>query len=181
MDRPHHQPVLQRDRHAEVVSLLGLIAASCDKIARELRVLQRSEIAETFDPLQRNRWGALPLPQKRNPHKLERICSLARVVKGNVAVGLENVSLEDERDLTNSASERVIWGEDFVLLDFMLHEITDIVRDLEFNEKNIQRNLLMSGGAILSERIMVELVSKGIGRQDAHELLRRGNCHPRGR
>jgi adenylosuccinate lyase len=164
--------VVQRDRHAEVINLLGLIAASCDKIARELRVLQRSEIAETFEPFAEKQVGSSTMPQKRNPHKLERVCSLARVVKANMSIGIEDVSLEDERDLTNSAAERVVFGESFVLLDYMLHEITDIMHGLEFNEKNIQRNLLLSGGAILAERVMVELVAKGIGRQDAHEILR---------
>ncbi len=112
------------------------------------------------------------MPQKRNPHKLERVCGLARVVKANVWVALENVSLEDERDLTNSAPERVIFGESFVLLDYMLHEIAGIIKGLEFSSRNIQRNLALSGGAILAEQIMVELVRKGVGRQDAHEILR---------
>src|SRR5271157_2845344 len=164
--------VVQRDRHAEIINLLALIASSCDKIARELRVLQRSEIAETFEPFAEKQVGSSTMPQKRNPHKLERVCSLARVVKANVSIGLEDVSLEDERDLTNSAAERVIFGESFVLLDYMLQEITGIVTGLEFSEKNIQRNLLLSGGAILAERVMVELVAKGVGRQDAHEILR---------
>ncbi len=113
------------------------------------------------------------MPQKRNPHKLERVCGLARVVKANIWVALEDVSLEDERDLTNSAPERVIFGESFVLLDYMLKEITGIVKGLEFNEKNILRNLNLTGGAILAEQIMVEMVNRGIGRQDAHEILRK--------
>jgi adenylosuccinate lyase len=165
--------VVQRDRHAEVLSVLALIAASCDKVAREFRVLQRNEIAETFEPFNEKQVGSSTMPQKRNPHKLERVCGLARVVKANIWVALEDVSLEDERDLTNSAPERVIFGESFVLLDYMLKEITGIVKGLEFNEKNIQRNLNITGGAILAEQIMVEMVNRGIGRQDAHEILRK--------
>jgi len=164
--------VVQRDRHAEVLCVLSLIAASCDKVARELRILQRNEIAETFEPFTQTQVGSSTMPQKRNPHKLERVCSLARVVKANSWVALENISLEDERDLTNSASERVIFGESFVILDYMISEIIRIVKNLEFNEKNIQRNLNLTGGAILAENIMVELVNRGIGRQDAHEILR---------
>ncbi|OLS12986.1 MAG: adenylosuccinate lyase [Promethearchaeota archaeon CR_4] len=165
--------VVQRDRHAEVLSVVALIAATCDKIARELRVLQRNEIAEIFEPFGKKQVGSSTMPQKRNPHKLERVCGLARVVKANIWVALENVSLEDERDLTNSAPERVIFGESFVLIDYMLKEITGIVKDLEFNDKNIQRNLNLTGGAILAEQIMVEMVNRGIGRQDAHEILRK--------
>ena len=165
--------VVQRDRHAEVLSVVALIAASCDKVARELRVLQRNEIAETFEPFNQKQVGSSTMPQKRNPHKLERVCGLARVVKANIWVALEDVSLEDERDLTNSAPERVIFGESFVLLDYMLKEITAIVKGLEFNEENIQRNLNLTGGAILAEQIMVEMVNRGIGRQDAHEILRK--------
>ncbi|MHA1733930.1 MAG: adenylosuccinate lyase [Promethearchaeota archaeon] len=164
--------VVQRDRYAELHAFLAIVAATCSKIAREIRVLQRNEIAEVFEPFAKKQVGSSTMPQKRNPHKCERICGIARVVKSNVIVALDNVELEDERDLTNSAPERVIFPENFILLDFVLNQLEGIVRGLEFNEENIARNLALTGGGILAERVMVELVDKGIGRQEAHEILR---------
>jgi adenylosuccinate lyase len=163
--------VVQRDRYAELLTFLGLVSASCDKIAREIRVLQRNEIAEVFEPFRSKQVGSSTMPHKRNPHKSERICGLARVIKSNVFVALENVTLEDERDLTNSSSERVIFPEGFILLDFILHQLNNIIENLEFNYENIERNLNLNSG-IMTERIMLELVDRGIGRQDAHEILR---------
>jgi len=112
------------------------------------------------------------MPHKRNPHKSERICSLARVVKSNIIPALDNMVLEDERDLTNSASERVIFAENFVFLDFMINELTKILQGLEFDEEKIEENLNLTKGACLAEKIMVELVNKGLGRQEGHEILR---------
>jgi adenylosuccinate lyase len=113
------------------------------------------------------------MPHKRNPHKSERVCSLARRLKSNVINALDNVVLEDERDLTNSASERVIFAENFVFLDFMIKEMSKNFKDIELNEENIKRNLNLTKGACLAEKVMIELVKKGFGRQEAHELLRK--------
>ncbi|MHA1473402.1 MAG: adenylosuccinate lyase, partial [Promethearchaeota archaeon] len=113
------------------------------------------------------------MPHKRNPHKSERICSLARLLKSNVIPALDNIILEDERDLTNSANERIIFSENFILLDFMISQLTDIIQGLEFNEFNIEKNLNLTKGASLVEKVMVNLVKKGIGRQEGHELLRK--------
>ena len=164
--------VVQRDRHAEIILTLSLIAGTIDKIARHLRVLQRNEIAETFEPFKKKQVGSSTMPQKRNPHKLERLCGLSRVIKSNMYVALENITLEDERDISNSGSERVIFPETFVLLDYMLVQLRSILTGLELNFENIEKNLNLTEGAILSERIMIELVGKGVGRQEAHELLR---------
>jgi adenylosuccinate lyase len=165
--------VIQRDRHAEVIFLTTLIGQSLAKIARENRVLQRNEIAEMFEPFKKTQVGSSTMPHKRNPHKSERICSLARILKSNIIPALDNIVLEDERDITNSASERVIFGENFVFLDYMIKELTSNLKGIEFNEKNIKENLNLTKGAILSEKVMVQLVKKGIGRQEAHELLRK--------
>ncbi|MBY9008108.1 MAG: adenylosuccinate lyase [Candidatus Lokiarchaeota archaeon] len=164
--------VVQRDRHAEVIFLTSLIGQTLAKIARENRILQRNEIAEMFEPFKKKQVGSSTMPHKRNPHKSERICSLARILKSNTIVALDNIVLEDERDLTNSASERVIFSENFVFLDFMIHQLIQNLKGLEFNKNNIEKNLNLTKGACLAERIMVELVNKGIGRQEAHELLR---------
>jgi adenylosuccinate lyase len=119
------------------------------------------------------------MPHKRNPHKAERLCSLARVVKSNLIIGIDNIGLEDERDLTNSANERIIFAENFILLDYMLTQMAQILEGQEFNEEAIQRNLDLTQGAFLAERIMVVLVEKGIGRQDGHEILRQAAIEAR--
>jgi len=166
--------VVQRDRIAETILLTALIAGTCVKIAREFRILQRTEIGEMFEPFkEKTQVGSSTMPHKRNPHKSERICSLGRVIKSNAIVALDNIVLEDERDMTNSASERVILPENFIFLDFILTQLENHLRNVEINEINITRNLNLTRGAILSEKIMVELVKKGIGRQNAHELLRK--------
>lgn len=165
--------VIQRDRHAEVVFDLALIAATGEKIAREIRNLQRTEIGEVCESFQQHQVGSSTMPQKRNPHKSERICSLARIVRAQVAPALENIPLEHERDLTNSAAERIIFPEAFILTDYLLRELNAVLQGLTINRDAVRRNLELTGGLIMSERIMIGLVAKGIGRQDAHELLRR--------
>jgi len=164
--------IVQRDRQAEVILLTALIGQTLAKIARENRILQRNEIAEMFEPFKKSQVGSSTMPHKRNPHKSERICSLARIVKSNVIPALDNIVLEDERDLTNSASERVIFAENFIFLDFMIKELTKNIQGLEFDEVKIEQNLNLTRGAILAEKIMVKLVNKGIGRQEGHEILR---------
>lgn len=164
--------VVQRDRYAEAILFTCLVAGTIDKIAREMRILQRTEIAEMFEPFKKSQVGSSTMPHKRNPHKAERLCSLSRIVKANSYVALENMTLEDERDLTNSASERVIFPENFIFLDYMLSELNSLLKAPEFNLENINRNLDLTKGALLSENVMIELVKKGIGRQDGHEILR---------
>ena len=171
--------VVQRDRHAEVINLTGLIAGTIDKIAREMRILQRTEIGEMFEPFAKLQVGSSTMPHKRNPHKAERLCSLARVVKSNLIIGIDNIGLEDERDLTNSANERIIFAENFILIDYMLTQMAQILEGQEFNEDAIQRNLNLTQGAFLAERIMVVLVEKGIGRQEGHEILRQAAIEAR--
>ncbi len=164
--------VVQRDRHAEVLFDLALIAATLEKIAKEIRNLQRNEIMEISEPFAQKQVGSSTMPQKRNPHKSERICSLARLVRSNVAVALENIPLEHERDLTNSANERFILSESFIVTDYMLSQMNVILGGLQFYPENIKRNLELTGGAVMAERIMIELANRGMGRQEAHELMR---------
>ncbi len=165
--------IIQRDRHAEVLFLTALIGQSLAKVARQFRVLQRNEIAEMFEPFKKTQVGSSTMPHKRNPHKSERICSLARVLKSNIIPALDNIVLEDERDLTNSANERIIFAENFILLDFMIIQLTSIIQEVEFDEERIEENLNLTKGACLSEKIMLNLVEKGIGRQEGHEILRK--------
>ncbi|MFX1279499.1 MAG: adenylosuccinate lyase [Promethearchaeota archaeon] len=164
--------VVQRDRHAEVIFLTSLIGQTLAKIAREYRILQRNEIAEMFEPFKAQQVGSSTMPHKRNPHKSERICSIARILKSNVIPALDNIILEDERDMTNSASERVIFAENFILLDYIIKGLVNNLQGIEFDEIKIEENLNLTKGACLAEKVMVQLVDKGIGRQEGHELLR---------
>jgi len=165
--------IIQRDRHAEVIFITTLIGQSLAKISRQIRILQRNEIAEMFEPFKKSQVGSSTMPHKRNPHKSERICSLARLLKSNVIPALDNIVLEDERDLTNSANERIIFSENFILLDFMINQLTDVILGVEFNEVKIEENLNLTKGASLVEKVMMILVEKGIGRQEGHEILRK--------
>ncbi|MEE9564477.1 MAG: adenylosuccinate lyase [Candidatus Hydrothermarchaeaceae archaeon] len=166
--------IVQRDRYAELISLLALIAATLDKIGREIRNLSRTEIAEVSEKFEERRQvGSSTMPHKRNPINAENICGLARVIKSNVFVALENVSLEHERDLTNSSPERVIIPESFILLDEILKRTKNVMKNLVLYPENIARNLEMTGGMETAEAVMMGLTEKGMGRQEAHELLRK--------
>lgn len=164
--------VIQRDRHAEVVFLLALLASAGEKIALEIRNLQRTEIGEIYEPFSASQVGSSTMPQKRNPHKCERICSVSRIIRAQVAPAMENIPLEHERDLTNSAAERVIFPESFVLTDYLLRQLQAVLRGLTMDERRIRRNLELTGGLIMSERVMLGLTAHGLGRQEAHEILR---------
>jgi len=164
--------VVQRDRHAEVLFVISLIGCALEKIAKEIRNLQRSEIMELAEPFASMQVGSSTMPQKRNPHKSERICSLARLLRANVQTALENIALEHERDLTNSANERSIFAESFITCDYMLKQTISILHGLEFFPENIKANLELSQGRIMAERVMIALAGKGMGRQEAHELVR---------
>jgi len=166
--------VVQRDRHAELAAWIGLVASTLDKIGKEIRNLQRTEIAEVMEPFDPEKQvGSSTMPHKRNPIRSERVCSLARVLRSNVQVALENVPLEHERDLTNSASERVWIPEDLLLLDEMIKLTTYNVRNLVVDEDRMRENLHLTKGLNMAEALMVELVKKGMGRQEAHEKVRR--------
>lgn len=165
--------VIQRDRHAEIVFCLALAAASAEKIAKEIRNLQRTEIGEVCESFAGRQVGSSTMPQKRNPHRSERICSLARIVRAQVAPAIENIALEHERDLTNSAAERVIFPESFMLTDYLLRELNAVLTSLDIREERVKENLAITGGLIMSENVMLHLVARGIGRQEAHEIVRK--------
>ncbi|MFX0196041.1 MAG: adenylosuccinate lyase [Candidatus Hodarchaeota archaeon] len=163
--------VVQRDRHAELATLQALIAATIDKIAKEIRNLQRTEIAELFVSFEKEQVGSSTMPQKRNPIQSEQLSSISRVIKSNVYVALENVSLEHERDLTNSAAERIFIPENFILLDYALVKLKELLENLSLNHVMIKKNLQLTNGQIMAEKVMLELVKKGIGRQEAHRIV----------
>lgn len=165
--------IVQRDRLAELILYTALVSATLNKIGKELRNLQRTEIGEVWEAFTQTQVGSSTMPHKRNPHKSERICGLSRIVTANIYPALENVALEHERDLTNSAPERIIIPENFILLDYMLKQTTRILKGIKLDEENINKNLNLTKGLIMAEKIMLELVKKGMGRQEAHEALRR--------
>jgi len=164
--------VIQRDRHAEVMCSLAMVSGTLEKMAKEIRNLSRPEMGEISEPFGKKQVGSSTMPHKRNPHKSERICSLARIVRANVQTALENMPLEHERDLTNSANERFIFPESFIVTDYMAKQMTSLLDGLQFFPENIQRNLELTKGLVMAERVMMALVAKGMGRQEAHELIR---------
>jgi adenylosuccinate lyase len=165
--------IVQRDRHAEFISLLGLIASSLEKFATEIRNLQRTEIEELTEPFRMDKQvGSSTMPQKMNPIKCERVCSLAKLMRSLVIVSLENVPLWHERDLTNSANERFIIPQACILMDEMLKTMMKILKGLNVFPENMKRNLELGEGLITSESVMLLLAKKGMGRQEAHELIR---------
>ena len=165
--------IIQRDIHAEFISLLAIIASTLDKIATEIRELQRPEIGELAEPFEKAKQvGSSTMPHKRNPELCERICGLAKIMRSLTIPALENVPTWHERDLTQTSAERFIIPESCILIDYMLHLMTNILDDLVINERKMRRNLDLTQGRNMSESVMMALVSKGMGRQEAHELLR---------
>ena len=166
--------IIQRDIHAELVSFLANVACSLDKFGTEIRNLQRTEIHEVMEPFEADRQvGSSAMPAKKNPVTCERVCSLAKLMRSLTITSYENIVLWHERDLTNSANERFLFPVAFILIDEMLKKITKVLGGLVIFPQNMKRNLELTGGLIVSERVTGRLVGKGIGRQEAHELVRR--------
>ncbi len=166
--------IIQRDNHAEVVSYLALLGSSLDKFATEVRNLQRSEISEVMEPFEREKQvGSSALPSKRNPELSERVSSLAKLTRGLVIPALENVPLWHERDLSNSANERFIFPMSFILTEEMLRLTNRVLKGLEVLPTNMRKNLELSQGLVLAERVVKFLVQAGVPRQDAHDRVRR--------
>jgi adenylosuccinate lyase len=167
--------VVQRDRHAEMVCWMALVASTLDKIFTEIRTLQRTEIAEVEESFGKKQVGSSTMPHKRNPIKSEQICGLARIVRAQVVPALEDIPLWDERDLTNSSAERVVFPEAFVLTDHILALSARVLTNLRLRPENIERNLSMLNGLNMAENVMVELAKRGAGRQQAHEIMRQSS------
>jgi adenylosuccinate lyase len=164
--------IIQRDRHAEFVMWMANTVTTLDKIGIEIRTLQRSEIAEIEESFGKKQVGSSTMPHKRNPIKSEQICGLARIVRAMVEPELLNNTLWDERDLTNSSSERVVFPEACVLTDHILKLGISVIENLRFYPENIRRNLELLRGLNMGEAVMIELAKRGVGRQEAHELVR---------
>ena len=165
--------VLQRDRHAEFMSVLAVIGSSLDKFATEIRNLQRTDILEVEEYFKKGQKGSSAMPHKRNPITTERISGLARLLRGNALVAMENVALWHERDISHSSVERVIIPDSTTTLDYMLYKFTDVMEHLIVYPENMQKNLDRTHGLIFSQRVLLALVDKGLTREKAYELVQR--------
>jgi adenylosuccinate lyase len=170
---PASTQILQRDRHAELLAALAVTAASLEKFAVEIRHLARTEVREVEEPFRRGQKGSSAMPHKRNPIVAERICGLARVVRAAALVGLENVALWHERDISHSSAERVVIPDAFLALDYMLDRFTWLVGGLVVRPERMQRNLDASHGLFFSQRLLLALVESGLERARAYELVQR--------
>lgn len=165
--------VIQRDRHAEYLATLAVIASSLDKFATEIRNLQRTDIREAEEFFHPGQKGSSAMPHKRNPITCERISGLARVVRGNAQAAFENVALWHERDISHSSVERVILPDSTTLVDYMLRLMTDVIDKLLVYPEAMQANLNKTGGLIFSQRVLLALVDKGVSREDAYRWVQR--------
>src|SRR5256712_317896 len=170
---PVSTQIVQRDRHAEFCTALAIAAASLEKIALEVRGLQRTEVLEAQEPFGEGQKGSSAMPHKRNPELSERICGLARLLRGNALAALENVALWHERDISHSSVERVILPDSTILLDYLFHLTTFIVEVLEVDPARMAENLELSHGLVYSQRVLLKLTEAGLARQVAYEGVQR--------
>lgn len=170
---PVSTQVLQRDRHAEFVGVMALVGASLEKIALEIRNLQRTETRELEEPFYRGQKGSSAMPHKRNPVTCEQVCGLARVLRGHAGAALENVALWHERDISHSSAERVILSDSTTLADYLLHQMTRVIRELQVYPERMARNLELTGGLVYSQRVLLALVERGLSREEAYDLVQR--------
>ncbi|MGL6278540.1 MAG: adenylosuccinate lyase [Gaiella sp.] len=170
---PTSTQILQRDRHAELLSALALVASSLDRFATEIRHLARTEVREVEEPFGRGQKGSSAMPHKRNPITAERICGLARVVRANALVGLENVALWHERDISHSSAERVVIPDSFLAVDYALDRFAWLVEGLVVRTARMEENLWASHGLFFSQRLLLALVASGLARDDAYRLVQR--------
>jgi adenylosuccinate lyase len=170
---PSSTQILQRDRHAELLSALALVASSLDRFALEVRHLARTEVREVEEPFAHGQKGSSAMPHKRNPIVAERICGLARVVRGYALVGLENVALWHERDISHSSSERVVIPDAFLAADYMLDRFAWLVEGLVIRPERMRANLETTGGLFFSQRLLLALVESGLERDAAYRAVQR--------
>jgi adenylosuccinate lyase len=168
---PAATQVVQRDRHAELLAALAVAAASLERFALEIRHLARTEVAEVQEPFGKGQKGSSAMPHKRNPVVAERICGLARIVRAASIVGLENVALWHERDISHSSAERVTIPDAFLALDYMLDRFAWLVEGLVVRPEQMRRNLELGRGLFFSQRLLLALVDSGLNRDEAYRLV----------
>lgn len=172
---PVSNQIVQRDRHAQFVTTLALIAASLEKFATEIRGLQRTEIREVEEPFGSGQTGSSSMPHKRNPDLSERVCGLARLVRGHSVTALENVALWGERDISHSSAERVILPDSCLALDYTLNLFTRVMRGLVVYPDRMKQNMDATRGLLFSQRVMLALIDKGLDREDAYKIAQRNS------
>ncbi|KYH32002.1 MAG: adenylosuccinate lyase [Moorella sp. (in: firmicutes)] len=165
--------IIQRDRHAQFLATLAVIGSSLEKMATEIRNLQRTDILEVEEPFAQGQKGSSAMPHKRNPIMCERVAGLARVLRGNALAAMENIALWHERDLTHSSVERVIIPDSTILLDYMLVKFTEMIAGLNVYPENMRRNLEATHGLVFSQRLLLALVNKGVLRETAYAWVQR--------
>jgi adenylosuccinate lyase len=168
---PVTSQVIQRDRHAQYLSALALISATLEKIALEIRHLQRTEVREAEEPFGGEQRGSSAMPHKRNPVTCEQICGLARIVRSNLIASFENIGLWHERDISHSSVERIILPDSTILVDYMLAKMTTIIADMRVFPERMLRNLEMTHGLVFSGQLLQDLVEKGMPRDDAYKAV----------
>jgi len=167
--------VIQRDRHAEVMSSLSITASSLEKIATEIRHLQRTEVLEAEEYFSEGQKGSSSMPHKRNPVRAERVCGLSRLIRSNLISSLENINLWHERDISHSSVERIIFPQSFLLLDFILQEMIELVSTLIIYPERMRENIEKSFGLIFSQRVLHSLMEKGLSREKAYSIVQRNS------
>jgi adenylosuccinate lyase len=168
---PVSSQILQRDRHAQFVTTLAIVASSLEKFATEIRGLQRTETREVEEPFEAGQTGSSAMPHKRNPELCERICGLARLVRGYAVTAMENIALWHERDISHSSTERIILPDACLVLDYSLALFTSVLKGLQVYPKRMVQNIELTRGLIFSQRVMLALIDKGLSRQKAYDLV----------
>lgn len=170
---PVSTQVIQRDRHAEFLSVLAIVGGSLEKIATEIRHLQKTEVLEAEEPFKKGQKGSSAMPHKRNPIICERVAGLARVLRGNATAAMENINLWHERDITHSSVERIIAPDSCQLLFYMLHLMKNVLKALVVHADNMDKNLHITRGLVFSQKVLLLLVEKGLTREDAYAVVQR--------
>jgi adenylosuccinate lyase len=167
---PVSTQVVPRDRHAELLAAIALAGAGLERLATEIRHLQRTEVREAQEPFRAGQKGSSAMPHKRNPIKSEQIAGLARVLRGNLQPALEDVALWHERDISHSSVERVILPDSTILLDYLQHSAATLVRGMTIDAERMRANLELTHGALFSQRVLLALVQAGAARDDAYRI-----------
>ncbi len=170
---PISTQIIQRDRHAEFITTLALIGSSLEKLATEFRHLQKTETQEVQEEFSQGQKGSSAMPHKRNPITCEKVAGLSRVLRGNAVAALENITLWHERDITHSSVERVIIPDSTILVDYMLYQMIKVVKNLVVNKENMEKNLKLSRGMVFSQGLLLNLISKGLTREKAYEVVQK--------
>jgi adenylosuccinate lyase len=170
---PVSNQVVQRDRHAQFVTTLAILASSLDKFATEIRGLQRTEVLEAEEPFEKGQTGSSAMPHKRNPELCERVCGLARLVRGHALTAMENIALWHERDISHSSNERVILPDSCLVLDYVLNIFLYVMKGLQVYPERMKENLELTQGLVFSQLVMLALIDKGLSREQAYQMVQR--------